>query len=173
MILAGLLGLAQVQPKSQQVVLPNDVTLTIFEPDADPKGLVVSVHSVFQDQDTALPIARAMAKAGFLSISVDLKPGREFSQYVADLKSVCEKYQENLDLYLIGHSMGGDLMSNLSMEIPAKSVTILGFPADTSLFQGQKFYLVAGAWDQLHSGSKLREAVVCPGRKLRTRDSYG
>lgn len=116
------------------------------------------VHSVFQDVRTAQPITEAMYRAGFQSVLVKLEPGRDFQQYLETLMALVDDYRKQGNVYLIGHSMGADLVTTLAAQRrDIEGVAALGFPVVAEL--ESPLLVGAGAWDQVHPRQALQEAA--------------
>lgn len=158
LILVGLGALLSTTPPSELLLTPEGDQVSVFK--AEPsRGTVLVVHSVFQDRQTAMPLARAMQRAGLTALSLKLNPGRPFHNYIDTLRSLCDQVHKDGPIYAVGHSMGADLVTTLAADEPrVKAVAAVGFPAETSLLECP-LMVAAGAWDQVHNRSVLQAAA--------------
>ena len=158
LLFLGVIGLLASEMSFEEWVTPRGDLVTVFSPEQS-RGTVLIVHSVFQDRETALPLARVLQRAGFTAVSVKLAPGLAFHQYLETLRALCDQFDSAGPLYAVGHSMGADLIATLAVDEPRiESLVAVGFPVDTEHLTCQVM-LAAGAWDQLHSRKDLLTAA--------------
>lgn len=152
--MAGLWGLWAPVPEANGFATEHGDLVIVY--DGDPQSpAVLVVFSVFQDRDTSLPLARALHRAGFTTLTYQLQPGRAFSSYLDSLRDGVDRYAPNVPIYAVGHSMGADLVATLASEDKrVKRLAALGFPVDGRLLSCP-LLVAAGAWDQVHSRKEL------------------
>ena len=156
LVLLSGVGLTTSEPESRELegenrayVLDRDKAL----------GTVLVVHSVFQDHQTSLPLARALWRSGFRAVVVELQPGSPFSDYVERVKELASRFKKQGKVYAVGHSMGADLICTAaSQEALFDGLVAFGFPVDRSSVRSP-LLLGAGAWDQVHTRDSLTEAA--------------
>ena len=126
----------------------------------DARGTVLVVHSVFQDHQTSLPMARTLWRSGYRSLVVELQPGSQFSDYVSVVEELAGRFKEQGKVYAVGHSMGADIICTAAgaQEDLFEGLVALGFPVDRSSLK-TPLLIGAGAWDQVHSRDSLASAA--------------
>ena len=128
LVLLSGVGLTISEPESQE--LEGENRAYVLDRD-EALGTVLVVHSVFQDHQTSLPLARALWRSGFRAVVVELQPGSPFSDYIERVKELASRFKKQGKVYAVGHSMGADLICTAaSQEALFDGLVAFGFPVD-------------------------------------------
>ncbi|MBN9419773.1 MAG: hypothetical protein J0I12_30230 [Candidatus Eremiobacteraeota bacterium] len=137
-------------------VLPNGIEVTEHGGMQQPATVLV-VHSIFQGRESSWPMAQALARRGLNAVNVHLRGGLEYPEYVRQISVAVDTYARQGPVWLWGHSMGADLVSEVAgQNSRVVGMVAVGFPVTSS---GPRTLLMVGAWDQLHSLREMREAA--------------
>lgn len=151
--------------------LPGGATTRLFAPgEPPPWPALVSLHSIFQDPDSAEAPVRAAARAGMAGVQVILRAGGTFEDHLDSARQVLAWLRRDPrfgKISLYGHSMGADLACTLAADDPTvAAVVAAGFPVDASPGRPARLLVVVGAWDELHPLAEMAEAADRAGAPL-------
>ncbi len=132
-----------------------------------PTASVVMVHSTAQPRAMSEPMARAVARRGFLTFvpnpggnpllnAVTLEAQRE---QVVKAVGWCRQ-QGAGPVYLAGHSVGANQAVLAAEQANPNGVIALGYDVEVSPKRNWRLLLAAGVYDQLHPASQLREVLA-------------
>ncbi|MCE7873399.1 hypothetical protein DYH09_23910 [bacterium CPR1] len=132
-----------------------------------PTASVVMVHSTAQPRAMSEPMARAVARWGFLTFvpnpggnpllnAVTLEAQRE---QVVKAVGWCRQ-QGAGPVYLAGHSVGANQAVLAAEQANPNGVIALGYDVEVSPKRNWRLLLAAGVYDQLHPASQLREVLA-------------
>lgn len=158
--------------------LGDTVPARLYVP-AQPRRLaVVCVQSVFAWVEVATPMARELARHGYLALDVPLQPysqraerWKSFEDYRGDVEAALDHLSRRQDVAgvaLVGQSMGADLACSAAGGRSVQALVALGFPVAADRSMPRNLLMAVGLFDQLHPLEEMRAALrnAAPGDEL-------